>query len=121
MMERNAEMPSAKKVWGKFMKHILAAPEGADFEVGLTWDKDNGWRVYQRVGDKGMAMDPMTALGLATTFDKLAVQPEWRAIATDMAGTLGALRTLANEAVQKNRDKIIPAEATAHMPAAGSA
>lgn len=114
-------MPSAKKLWRKFMNHILASPAGSDLEVGLTWDASKGWRVYQRIGDKAMAMDPAGARKLAASYDKVAALPEWRGVSQGLSGTLGELRALADEAEQKNRDKIVPDGAAAFMPAAGSA
>lgn len=119
--EREATMPSGKKMFRKFMSHILTAPEGSDFEVGLTWDQANGWRVYQRVGDKALAMAPDAARKMAATYEKVGARPEWRGTAHGLEDTLGALRPLADEAEQKNRDRIIPDGAAAAMPAAGSA
>lgn len=114
-------MPSAKKIWRKFMNHILTAPEGSNLTVGLTWDQANGWRVYQQIGDKALAMAPDAARKLAASFDKIGAQPEWRGVRHGLEQTLAALRPLADEADQKNLDKIIPDNAAQFMPAAGSA
>lgn len=114
-------MPSAKKIWRKFMNHILAAPEGSNLTVGLTWDQVNGWRVYQQIGDKALAMAPDGARKLADSYDKVGARPEWRGASHGLEETLGALRPLADEADEKNRAGIIPEGAAAFMPAAGSA
>lgn len=114
-------MPSAKKVWRKFMSHLEAAPPGAPFEVGLTYDAKNGWRVYQRIGDKALMMDPKSSRGLHATYAKMAQRPEWKAIAASMVDTWDAFKTLADEADQKNRDKIVPDGYAAAMPIMGNA
>jgi hypothetical protein len=102
-----------KKAVRQFLSHIMAAPPGSNLEVGLTWDAKNGWRVYQRIGDKALAMAPGAARSLAETFDKVGARPEWKSAAAGLAGTLGELRPLADEADQKNRDKIVPPTFTA--------
>lgn len=114
-------MPSAKKTWRKFMRHIESAPPGAPFEIGLTYDVKSGWRVYQRIGDKAMAMDPKTSRGLHATYEKMARRPEWKAIAASMADTWQAFKTLADEADQKNRDNIVPDGYAEAMPTMGEA
>lgn len=114
-------MPSGKKMLRKFLNHVAASPEGSDLEVGLTWDAGNGWRVYQRIGEKALAMAPDGARKMAASFEAVGARPEWRGAAHGLERTLGALRPLADEAEQKNRDGIIPDGAAAFMPAAGNA
>jgi hypothetical protein len=112
---------STKKALRKFMDAILSAPEGCDFEIGLVFDRDQGWRVYQRVHTKALLMAPAMARSLADTYDKLAARPEWAAIGREMKNTFEELRNLANEADQKNRDKVLPPDYAAFAPAQGSA
>lgn len=114
-------MPSAKKVLRKFLTAIQRAPAGSLYEVGLTWDKDNGWRVYQRIADTRLAMDAKMARQFAAIFDKLGAQPEWQHVRHGLEETLGALRPLADEADQNNRNKIVPEGAAEFMPAQGFA
>ncbi len=114
-------MPSAKKIWRKFMKHIMDAPAGSNFEIGLTYDIENGWRVYQRIGDKALAMVPAQARGLHATYAKMAQRPEWKKIAASMADTWESFKTLADEADEKNRNKIVPDGYAEAMPTMGQA
>lgn len=114
-------MASAKKIWRKFMNHIAAAPVGAEFEVGLIYDAKDGWRVYQRIGDKALAMDPKQSRGLYNTYAKMAQRPEWKAIAASMADTWEQFNTLADEADEKNRNKIVPEGYAEAMPTMGQA
>lgn len=114
-------MSSAKKIWRKFMKHIQSAPPGANFEVGLTYDVKEGWRVYQRIGDKALMMAPAQSRGLHATYSKMAQRPEWKAIAASMADTWEAFKTLADEADEKNRNKVVPDGYAEAMPTAGRA
>lgn len=114
-------MPSAKKTWRKFMNHMMSAPPGAPFEVGLIYDPKEGWRVYQRIGDKAIAMAPKQSRGLYETYSKMAQRPEWKAIAVSMADIWEAFKTLADEADEKNRDKVVPEGYAEMMPTMGQA
>lgn len=114
-------MSSAKKVWRKFMNHMMRAPTGADFQVGLMYDAENGWRVYQAIDGKALAMAPKQARGLHDTYAKMAQRPEWKAISASMAGTWSAFKTLADEADEKNRNKVVPEGYAEAMPTAGQA
>lgn len=112
-----------KKALRKFMLHVGTAPVGSRFETGITWHARSGWRVYQRAADAGLMMTAADARGLAAAFDKLASAPEWRGTATaaEMAGHFQILRTLADEADQKNRDKIVPPDMPVVSPFGGTA
>lgn len=114
-------MPSAKKVLRKFLDHVSRAQPGDALEVGLTYDAENGWRVYQRIGDKALAMDPKHARGLHAAYERLASKPEWVSAARGLMNTLGELRLLADEADQKNRDKVVPPGYADAMPTWGTA
>ena len=111
---------SAKKILRKWLRHIESST-GEQLETGLTWDQENGWRVYQRIGDKALAMAPAEARKIGAIYDKLGKLPEWRHAAADLANTLGGLKELADEADAKNRDGSIPPDAALHQPAWGSA
>ena len=112
---------NAKKALRKWLAHIERSPAGTYFEVGLTWDQVNGWRVFQRMGDKGLAMAPAEARKLGDIYHKVGKRPEWRGVTDTMIETLGALRPLADEAEQKNRDKVVPEGAAEFMPVEGRA
>ncbi len=104
---------NAKKALRKFMEHIAAAPEGAHFEIGTVWDPRKGWRVYERVGDKGLAMSSDDARALFRTFEKTAAMPQWLAIAATMRDTFEGLRTCADEVDRLNREKVVPPDVLA--------
>lgn len=99
---------SQRKTLMQWLAHIAAAPDGTNLEVGLMYDSENGWRVYQRLGDKALALDPEGARKMAAAYDKIGSQPEWRDIKTGLESTLGDLRSLAAEADQKNAAGEIP-------------
>jgi hypothetical protein len=104
---------NSKKAFRQFMLHVATAPAGAYFETGVLFDERKGWRVYQRLDTKALVMNPDDARGLATTFDKCAVSPEWRGnpAAEELRGHFTMLRTLADEADSNNRNKIRPPDA----------
>lgn len=110
-----------KKAMMKFMRHVAAAPAGALFQVGTVYDMKNGWRVYQRVGDKGLAMSPDAARGLYRSFEKQAALPQWRAVAEDMRAIFDELKSCADEAEQRNRDGVVPPDMPVVAPEAGHA
>jgi hypothetical protein len=114
-------MSSARKALAQWVRHIERAGAGASFEVGLVYDPESGWRVYQRIGDKGLALSPQHARGIAEAYDQISRRPEWRNVAHGLDDTLGALRLLADEAEQKNRNKVIPDGYAAMAPAQGRA
>lgn len=90
-------------------------------EIGDMFDVENGWRVYIRVGDKGIVYDPKGARKWADHFEKMAHRPEWasqRDWAYDNAKTL---RAVARAVTIKNRDRVIPEGYAEAMPTRGSA
>jgi hypothetical protein len=114
-------MPSAKKVLRKFLNRVANAPDGALLEVGIMYDVTNGWRVYERIGDAAIGMAPAQARQLADTYDEIGHRPEWRGVRHGLEETLGLLRPLADEADEKNRNKVVPPGYAEAMPTMGSA
>jgi len=114
-------MPSARKMFAKWARLCEQAPPDARYEVGLTWDERHGWRVYQRVGDAGLAMDAKHARGLLTSYQKLAQLPQWKEAAAGLMDTIGELGKLADECDQKNKAHAVPPEMVAVAPVAGHA
>lgn len=112
-------MASANKAWGKFMRAVATAPEGAQFEVGDTWTQDRGWRPYQRIGDKVLMMSSDQARGLYSTFEKMGREPQWRGTWESMKDTFGELKAAADDCDRKNREGVIPSDAAEHLPAEG--
>lgn len=112
---------NGKKAMRKFMQHVATAPDGALFQVGTIYDARNGWRVYQRVGDKGLAMSADAARGLYRTFEKQAALPQWRAVAAGLVDIFSQLATCADEVDRLNRDKAVPPDLPIVMPEAGHA
>lgn len=112
-----------KKAFRKFMLHIGSAPDGAHFETGISFDDRKGWRIYQRCAGKGLLMGSKEARSLAATFEKTAVSPEWRgsAVVEEMRGHFEMLRSLADEADQKNAAKVRPPEMPVVSPFEGTA
>lgn len=99
-----------KKAMRQFMMHLATAPAGALFEIGTMWDAKEGWRVYQRIGDKGMAMSSKMARSLFAMFQNMALRPEWKDIGPSMQGTYEGLSECADEIDRLNRENIVPAE-----------
>lgn len=94
-----------------WMHHIARADVDDVFEVGLMYDAGNGWRVYQRIGEKGLALSPDAARRMATIYDRLAWMPQNKEVAGSMADSLGRLRELADEAEDSNRNHSLPPHA----------
>lgn len=90
------------------MSALAVAPVGARFEVGTVHDPRHGWRVYQRVGDTGLAMSADDARGLVRTFEKQAAMPEWREVGNELRGMFEELKTCADDVDRKNREKAVP-------------
>lgn len=82
-----------------WLQHIAEAPSGSALEVGLVWDHGCGWRVYQKIAGKVLALRPPDALRFADVYD------EMRARHGDVGldDTLGRVRGLAADAVAKNQ------------------
>jgi hypothetical protein len=108
-----------KKQWRRFLNHVASAPIGSRMELGLMYDDDNGWRVYHRIGEGGLAMTPAQARSIAMTAEKQSRMPEFSAIDADFKKMLVEdTRALADEAEENNRQKIKP---PAYSTAAGHA
>lgn len=113
---------NAKKAFRKFGDACMNAPEGASLTVGLSWASDGkGWRVVMQMHTSALLLCPKDARGLAGIYDKHHRSPEWRGKTTGLEWVAPDLRNLADEADQKNRDKIVPEDAAEHMPTAGTA
>ena len=101
---------------------MMRAPEGAHLTIGLSWVGDGkGWRVVMKVHASALLLGPKDARHLAATYDKHHQSAEWRGKVTGLEWVAPELRSLADEAEQKSRDRIVPEGAAEHMPAAGSA
>lgn len=105
----------------RWLRELATLPAGVNFEVGLTWDAEHKWRVYQRAGDAALFLSSEQARSLHRIYEKLRKKPEWRAAGDSMLHTLGALGGLASEAYHKNMDGIIPEGGVGFMPAQGRA
>lgn len=111
-----------KKALRKFGDAMMRAAENAHMTIGLSWVGDGkGWRVMMSVHTAVLLLGPKDARGLAAVYDKHHRSPEWRGKVTGLEWVPSELRNLADEAEQKNRDKVIPEGAAMHMPAAGTA
>lgn len=111
-----------KKAFRKFGNACMSAPEGAALTVGLSWVGDGkGWRVMMAIHTAHLLLGSKDARALANIYDKHHRSLEWLGKATGVEWVAPELRNLADEAEQKNRDKIIPEGAVEHMPAWGSA
>ena len=114
-----------KKAFRKFGDAIMSAGDGAGLTVGLSWVGDSkGWRVMMMVTvnetpGHALMLGSKDARNLATIYDKHHQEPEWRGKTTGLEWVAPMLRDLADEAEQKNRDKIVPENAAAYMPALG--
>jgi hypothetical protein len=105
----------------RFLSHLAAAPVGARFEVGTMYDPKHGWQVYQRVGDKGLAMSADGARSLVRTFEKQALLPEWRDAGNDLRGMFEELKSCADDVDRKNREKTVPPDLANMSPRWGHA
>lgn len=104
-----------KEALARWMQSLATAPEGTQFEVGLSWDPERRWTVYQRIGEAMLTLAPATARRLHRTYLEMSKRQEWAGIEKEMKNTLGSLDGLAKEALQKNRDGIVPEGAAAYM------
>lgn len=109
------------KAFRKFGDACMRAPEGANFTVGLTWVQVKGWRVMMMVHTHCLMLGTKDARNLAAIYDKHHQEPEWRGKTTGLEWVSPELRKMADEADQKNRDKILPDDAAEHLPSAGTA
>lgn len=111
---------SAKKKLRRFLDQAKNAPEGCQFEVGLAFDIENGWRVYERIHDAALMMSPKQARGIADTYDKIGRRSEWKREAASLSWVPIELRKLAEECEQKNARKDVPEGYVEAMPTSGS-
>lgn len=112
---------SAKKKLMNFLRQAERAPPGCDFEVGLTYDVKEGWRVYERIHNAALMMSPKHARSIADVYDKIGQRPEWKNAATGLAWVPVELRKLADEADQNNRTGYVPEGYADMMPTEGQA
>ncbi len=113
---------NGKKAFRKFGDACMNAPLGASLTVGLSWTGDTkGWRVMMAVHTHVLMLGPKDARDLATIYDKHHQEPPYRGKTTGLEWVAPELRNLANEAEQKNKDKIIPDGAAEAMTPAGHA
>jgi hypothetical protein len=99
---------NSKKAMRRFMSALAVAPVGARFEVGTMFDPKQGWRVYQRIGDTGLAMSADDARALVRTFENQAAMPERRAAGNELRGMFEELKSCADDCDRKNREKAVP-------------
>jgi hypothetical protein len=105
----------------RWLDAVERAPDGTDFEVGLDWDPERRWCVYQRIGAEKLVMSSDQARKIARIYNKMCKKLDGRDIGEGMKDTLGALEGLAREAYRKNQAGEIPEGALGLMPAEGSA
>jgi hypothetical protein len=107
------------KAFRKFGRAAMDAPPGAALTVGLMWVELRGWRVMMNIHTSVLHLGAKDARGLASIYDKHHQSPEWRGQTTGLEWVAPELRSLADEADQKNRDGTIPPEMLDHVTPAG--
>ncbi|MCC6776690.1 MAG: hypothetical protein IT537_08650 [Hyphomicrobiales bacterium] len=112
---------SARKKLARFLEQIASAPEGSNLELGLVYDADRGWRAYERINQHAIMLTPKQARKLAAIYESVAARTEWKGVATGLEWVPGMLRDLADEAEHKNKERFVPPEFVAEMPAMGTA
>ena len=110
-----------KKAFRKFGDAAMSAPPGATLTVGLSWVEHKGWRVVMMIHTAVLMVGTKDARGLADLYDKYHRSPEYRGKTTGLEWVAPELRSLATEADQKNRDRVMPEGAAEHMQPAGTA
>jgi hypothetical protein len=91
---------------GGWLAWIAAAPPGSAFQVGIHYDHGCGWRVYQSIAGRSLALRPVDAFVFADVVDDMRTKPGWAE--SGFEDTLGKFRAFAEEAAQKNRDGVLP-------------
>lgn len=114
-------MASANKRMRQWLKHVERANPGMRFEVGAMWSEPQGWRVYQRIGDKGLSMSARDARGMVATFERVGTDPQWREAYEGMKELFAEMTVIADECDAKNAAGVIPEGYVAVAPAQGSA
>jgi hypothetical protein len=110
-----------KKAFRKFGDMAMKAPEGASMAIGLSWIEKKGWRVMMSIHTALLLLGSRDARALADTYDKQHRSPGFRGKITGLEWVAPGLRSLADEADQKNRDNIFPEGAVERMQSAGTA
>lgn len=105
----------------EFMQHLAGLRDGEELEIGDVYDAFNGWRVYIRVGEKGISYDPNGARKWADKFEEMAGRPEWAAQRNWAFENAKALRACARSVTIKNRDRVVPEGYAEAMPTSGNA
>lgn len=83
-----------------WLQHIAEAPPGSSLEVGIVWDHGCGWRIYQKMAGKVLALRPVDALHFADVFDEMRARHPGLATLDD---TLGQVRRHALDAIEKTK------------------
>jgi|GEM_PF-2574153 hypothetical protein len=109
-----------KKAFRKFGDACMNAPEGASLTIGLTWIEAKGWRVMMSIHTSVLMVGAKDARGLADVYDKQHRSPEYLGKTTGLEWVAPMLRELADEADQKNRDRVMPPEMLEHVSAANT-
>lgn len=93
-----------------WLLHIANAEPGSALQVGIHYDHGCGWRVYQAIGGRALALRPPDALVFADVYDEMRAKVG----PSPLDATLGRVRALAQEAARKNAARERPTPATAH-------
>ena len=109
-----------KKAFRKFGDMAMSAPEGAMLTVGLIWIENKRWRVLMQIHTAALIIGTKDARGLADIYDKNHLSLEFRGKTTGLEWVAPALRGLADEADQKNSDRVMPPEMLEHVSAANA-
>lgn len=106
----------------QFLAALASGSDETKFEIGLMWDMEHKWRVYERYGEAFYAMPPDEARRLHRIYQKEAQKPEWRG--KDIGVVMEMFRELpklATEAFQKNQRGDVPPDGVQFMPSQGRA
>lgn len=108
---------NARKAYRRFADAIIAAGDGADLTVGLTYDVKGGWMVFLLVGTTLMSLPPAEARKLGDHM--LAKMPAGQM--PELRDIMKELVKLCDEADQKNAGKVVPEGYAEMMPVEGRA
>lgn len=104
----------------KFLQAMLTAPDG-EMEMGIAWDAEHKWSVYQRIGNTGLRMSARDARKLADVWEQTCRNPAMAAHLEALKPIPDALRALALECGRNNTAGKKPDGHKISMPAAGHA
>lgn len=104
----------------KFLQAMLTDPDG-EMEMGISWDPDHKWSVYQRIGDTGLRMSSREARRLADVWEQACRNPAMVAQLEALKPVPDALRDLARECGRNNTAGKVPEHHHISMPAVGHA